>query len=148
MNELIKSKRQVIKFLRYRYRSEQEIRLYLLRKKANLQIIEQIISSFKQSSLINDRNFTKLWIEDRILKGYGKIRIKKELFDKGIDDVLIDKFLGEYSCLYWQRKIKELLSIKYPKLKKINSVKEKYKLYNYLLRRGFSQQEINTVLGE
>ena len=148
MNELIKAKRQVFKFLRYRCRSEQEIRLYLVRKKTNPQIVEQIISSFKKSSLINDKQFTELWMEDRILRGYGRIKIKQELYNKGIDDILIDKFLGKYNLQYWQERIKELINTKYSKFRKINSVKEKYKLYNCLLRRGFSQEEIKIVLEE
>jgi len=74
-----KAKNDVIRFLSYRPRSEWEIYNKLKIKKYSVITIKKIISWLKEKNLINDREFSLMWIKERMAnKPLGKLKIKNE----------------------------------------------------------------------
>ncbi len=57
--------------------------------------IEQALISLTKQGLLSDERYTELYVELRRNKGYGPLRIRAELVEKGIDEVLIDSCLDE-----------------------------------------------------
>jgi len=49
-------------------------------------VIEQLISGGLQS----DQRFTETYLNSRLQKGYGPLRLRQELYERGIDDKLVD----------------------------------------------------------
>lgn len=98
---------KAIKFLSYRPRSEKEIRDNLLQKlkltdkgeeeKKNFsKSIEQVLQKLRKLELLNDREFTVWWVEQRTKFRKSSPRIiKSELFKKGIDKEIIEQVLAE-----------------------------------------------------
>lgn len=87
-----------LRFLSYRPRSEKEIRDKLLRKKAPKEIIEKIIEKLKEKKFINDEEFGRWWIENRLrFKPQGIRLTELELRNKGIDKELIDRIIHNSS---------------------------------------------------
>ena len=87
--QLFKAKNTVYQLLKYRPRSEKEIYDKLTEKNFSKNIIDNIISYFKDVELINDNLFTRGWISSRLTKPYGLTRIRYELKQKGIKKEII-----------------------------------------------------------
>ncbi len=133
--------------LKFRLRSENEIRQRLKKKKFDVGIIEMTLSFLKDKGFIDDDYFAKTWIESRIKKPLGIRRLKAELSIKGINKAIIDTQINEIKKSYPEEDIvggiaKDRLN----KLKGIDPQKAKRRVYAYLLRRGFSPEVVIDVL--
>ncbi len=96
---------KAVKFLSYRPRSEKEIRDNLLQKlwksekgdeeKKNFESsVSEVIGKLKKLKFINDLEFSKWWVEQRVkFKKTSPRIIKSELFKKGIDKDTIESVL-------------------------------------------------------
>lgn len=96
-DELIKAKNDAIRFLSYRPRSQWEITKKLQNNHYQSGIINQTIQWLQEKSLINDRDFSLSWIKDRInKKPLGKIKLRSELYHKGIDKEIIEEVINDF----------------------------------------------------
>lgn len=147
----LKAKKDSIRFLSYRPRSQWEIENKLKNKKYNTDIIHNTIDWLKDKKLIDDKIFSQMWIKDRInKKPLGKLRLRKELYTKGIDREIIenaindffDKEIDELELAYQmiQKKKKSLM------LKNIQL--EPQKIVSLLRNRGFSYQVVHHIYNE
>ncbi len=135
--------------LKFRLRSENEIRQRLKKKKFDADVIESILSFLKDKGFIDDNYFAKTWIESRIKKPLGIRRLRAELNLKGINKAIIDTQINEIKKSYSEEDIvggiaKDRLN----KLKGIDPQKAKKRVYAYLLRRGFSPEVVIDVLNQ
>lgn len=129
------------RYLSIRNRSEKEMRDYLSKKKASIEIIDQVISLLKEQKFLDDESFAKSWVRSRArLRPKGKSVLKMELKQKGIAEEIIAVVLAEE-----QEDIPdELTQAKQLIAKRIErfhgkSRQEVYqKVGNFLARRGFS----------
>ncbi|WP_192459240.1 recombination regulator RecX [Musicola keenii] len=105
--------------------------------------IEQVIDYCKQHAWLDDRAFASRYIRSRSRKGYGSQRICAELTQKGIDkhtqrDVLLA------SDIDWYQLAKTSATRKFG-MPLSSDWKEKVKVQRYLLYRGFTSDEIQSV---
>ncbi len=143
-----KAKNDAIRFLSYRPRSEWEISNKLKKKKYPIFIIEETIYWLKEKDLINDRQFAMIWIKDRLTnKPLGKLRIRKELYNKGIDNEVIESTVNVFF-----KKDEDELELAYQLIeRRKNSLRlknvqlEPQKIINLLKNRGFSYYVINHI---
>ena len=148
-DSLEKAKNYAFLLLKFRLRSENEIRQRLKKKKFDTQIIENVVSFLKDKGFINDNYFAKTWVESRIKKPLGLRRLKEELKIKGIDKEIIEERINEIKKNYPEEEI--IASIARERLKRIKDIdpqKAKKRIYAYLLRRGFSPDIILDVVGQ
>ena len=122
-------------------------------KKYDDDTIDKTIEFLKKHKYIDDEAFVKRYFE--IHKNNNCYRqMKNKLFIKGIKKELIDKILLEEfndEKIDESNTIKKLLLKKYPnyyKEKDDMDIKEKNKVFSYLARKGFSYEDISTVLRE
>ena len=146
---LQKAKDYAFLLLKFRLRSENELRQRLKKKKFDADIIEMTLLFLKDKGFIDDNYFTKTWIESRIKKPLGIRRLKAELSIKGINKAIIDTQIDEIKKSYSEEDIvggiaKDRLN----KLKGIDPQKAKKRVYAYLLRRGFSPEVVIDVLNQ
>jgi len=146
---LQKAKDYAFLLLKFRLRSENEIRQRLKKKKFDADIIEMTLFFLKDKGFIDDNYFAKTWIESRIKKPLGIRRLKAELSIKGINKAIIDTQIDEIKKSYSEEDIvggiaKDRLN----KLKGIDPQKAKKRVYAYLLRRGFSPEVVIDVLNQ
>jgi regulatory protein len=130
-----KAKNRACNYLGYKCRTKKEI-IVKLKDDFNLDIIEEVLLFLEKYNYIDDYKYCIAFISEKMrLKGYGKIRLKYELKNKGVDDDVINKAIDELD-------IDELsVAIKLIN-KKTNGninldIKEKNKIYGFLTRRGF-----------
>lgn len=138
-----------LRLLKYRPRSQKEIEERLKRKKCPQDLIEEVVGEFIDAGLINDREFAKFWFNWRTeINPKSKNLIRLELRRKGIAEDLIEEELRGISSEDEFLKAKELAQKKYQKLKGLESIKIKRRLYGYLQRRGFAPDIIFEVVSE
>lgn len=144
-----KAKNYAFLLLKFRLRSENEIRQRLKKKKFDVDIIERTVSFLKDKGFINDDYFAKTWIESRIKKPLGIRRLKAELSIKGINPAIIDTQINEIKKNYSEEDIVVgIVKAKLNKLKGIDPQKAKRRIYAYLLGRGFSPEVVIDVLNQ
>ena len=147
-DELKKAKNLAFRLLKYRNRSEKEIVNRLKGRKISKEVIEQVITKLKSLSLLDDRKFAESWIRERIRKGYGLLKIKSELKEKGIRQDLLEDLLEDFNKDEWVLlQIKKLAQKKIKKYNKID-LNIKRKILSYLVRRGFPSEKVIRVLEE
>jgi regulatory protein len=133
--------------LKFRPRSEDEIRARLKKKRFDAKIIEETLSFLKEKGFIDDAYFARVWVESRIRKPLGIRRLKQELKLKGIDSGIIESQISEIKKSYPEDKIvSRLVEEKLDRLKGIDPQKAKKRVYSWLLRRGFSPEIIITAI--
>ena len=85
-------KERVLEFLKYKSRSESEIRKKLFATKVNNEIIDEIINDLKRVGFINDEDFALRFCRSFInRKPAGEILLKTELRKRGISTEIIDE---------------------------------------------------------
>ncbi len=138
-------------FLSFRPRSEKEVRDYLLKKKSDEITTERIITSLKESKFLDDKEFTKWWIEQR-----SKIKPKSikliifELKQKGItkeviEDVLNDKDFVTVSDF---DKALGLAQKRLTRTKNIDPKKKYERMARFLASKGFNWDVIKKVIDQ
>ena len=130
-----------LRFLFFFSRSEKEVRDNLLKKNAPYEIIEQIISWLLDHKFIDDEEFARRFIEQRIkLRPRGMRVIKMELRQKGISQEIIEEITAknegeEDNELAMAKRIVEKKIIKYKGLEKRDIYQ---KLGSHLASKGFN----------
>lgn len=90
--------------------------------------------------VVNDERFAGLVVRHYAAKGYGERRIREELFRRGIDRELWDAALAELPET--DDTVDRLFAAK---LRGDTSPENLQRTQNYLLRRGFSWEEIRAA---
>ncbi len=100
--------------------------------------IDVALEKLVSENLLNDDRFTESYVHYRVQKGFGPLRIKNELSDKGIDNEIIQNQMESYesawSELMQQQRIKKF-GAEIPA-----DYKEKMKQARFLQNRGFSPE--------
>jgi len=133
--DLERLKNKTLRLLSYRPRSIFEIKQKLSRLKyATPDLITQTLDYFINASLLDDQKFASWWVEQRTThRPKGNIALKSELFQKGVDQSIID------SVLLSSEQEKDLAK----KLLKSKKITDKQKAYKYLYSRGFTFNSID-----
>ncbi len=142
--EVESAKKKVLNFLKFRLRTQKEIEDYLRRHKYSKEVVEKIFCFLKKLDVLNDEKFAELFIEEKLRKFWGPLKIKYELLKKGVDKEIIEKKLAEK--IKGKEMIIELREIIRKKIKEEDELKRIRKIYSFLKRRGFLEETIQEVL--
>ena len=86
-----------INYVSYRPRSSREVLEHLKRKGFSKDLAESVVRHFQSVSLINDLEFARMFVRDKIRRKHsGKSLLQKLLAGKGITPSMIDTVLREY----------------------------------------------------
>ncbi len=145
--DLLSAKQSAFRLIKFRARSEKEIRDKLKDKGYEATVIDQAVEFLQKARFLDDALFAKLWVESRVKRFIGVKRlifelkkkgIRRELIDKTLDAVLKDKNEDEA--------IRELIDIKLKKMRGLEPVKIMARLYGLLLRRGYPHDKVYSAL--
>ena len=132
------ARRYAFLLLKYRPRSEEEMRFRLRAKVFSETVIEDTISFLKDKKFLDDRLFAKAWVNSRVSSGMGSNRIIRELKLKGIaKPVITDCIENKQREFPEEKAIIEIAEERLKKLRGIEPLKAKFRLYGFLVRRGF-----------
>lgn len=143
-DSLSKARGYAFLLLKFRLRSESELRERLFKKKFDIAIIDETIRFLKGHSFIDDSAFARIWIESRLKKPLGINRLKHELRQKGIDSAIIENSARELTKDYSESGIVgKIVKERLKRLESLGPQKARQRIYAYLLRRGFSPEIIS-----
>jgi len=144
-----------LNMLGYRPRSKQEIRNKLWKKVSRLKLqkdlrsglIEKTLNKLEERGYLDDFDFASWWVEERIRsRPRGKLLLRSELLEKGVENKIIDRVLKMHSQEDERSWAERLLKKKSNRYKNYEAKKRKEKLVAYLQRRGFSWVIIESVM--
>ena len=143
---------KALRFLSFRPRSEKEIRDNLHKKKTPLEIIERIVKSLKDNKFLNDEEFAKWFIDQRLRFRPKSLRIiKLELKSKGIGKETIEQTFDNLQLTFDSLDLdsaKKLVERKIDKYKGMPKQIVYQKLGAFLARRGFDWETIKKSIDD
>ena len=107
------------------------------------QAINDVITRCQQSHWLGDMQYIKKYTEMRSRKGFGKNRIVLELKQRGLKREMVDEFMQQID-IDWVEIAHNQLNKKFKEIDK-HDLKQKRQIIQFLLYRGFSQTEVNSV---
>ncbi|MFA5156398.1 MAG: regulatory protein RecX [Candidatus Omnitrophota bacterium] len=144
-----KAKNYCFLLLKFRLRSENELRSRLKKKKFDEPVIRKAIDFLKEKKFIDDAAFARGWADSRLKKGMGARRIAQELALKGIDKRLIEGEVARIKEDYPETETAlEIARRRKEKMKDVDPQKIRQRIYGYLIRRGFSPDVVIDVVNE
>ncbi len=135
-----------INYLSYRSCTRTEVARKLKEKDYDEHVIETTLDRLEQEKLIDDSLFAEQWARQRVrTQKKGKVWIRQELRQKGVQPAHIEQALGEID------EDEELVSATTLARKKWNSTSgewldKKRKTMAYLMRRGYSSDLVRRAL--
>lgn len=139
-----RAKEAAYRLLSVRDRSTAELEDRLLSKGFDPLIVEETISRLTEVGLLNDRKFARSWVLQRTkYSARGKNILRQELRHKGINEEIISAVLEEIPVQLGVDAARTLVMKKASRLESTSIAtwdayqKEKRRLYNMLVRRGF-----------
>ena len=133
---------KALKLISLRYKTQKEVEKYLYDKGYLAQVVYYVISKLNEYHYIDDQKFVNSYIAAH-KHIYGKLKLKQQLFQRGISEKIIDEALQDEEFDQTEQICR--LAEKYMKTKE--DTKENYiKLFRYLMGKGFEYEEIKTAL--
>jgi regulatory protein len=146
------ARESALRLLSYRARSTKELRERLKKKRYSPEAINEVLISLERSGLINDFEFAKAFVHDRLLrKPMGKGLLVQELRKKGIkketiEDVLAEAYRNDaedtYACELAAKRMKRAAA----SFGRLDPLKRRKRLADYLARRGFDWETVSRAL--
>lgn len=139
-----------LRLLEIKPRSVHEIRDKLVKKGIDKAEVERVCSELEAIGLLNDGKYARDWIENRQhFRPMGVVRLRQELFAKGIDREIVDQAIAEYKSN--SDEFPAALDLARRKLKlyrKLDADAAKCRLAGFLARRGYEVSIVSKVLKE
>lgn len=135
-----------MRLLAAREHSQHELRRKLGQKGHEPDIIEAVIEQLAAQGLQSDERFIESFVNSHRERGKGPKRIRMELQQHQLPYELIEKHINERNSEWREHALRV-------KLKKfgqapIDDIKERSKQTRFLEYRGFTHEQISSVLGE
>jgi len=127
-------------FLARREHSEQELRQKLNARNDDAEAVEAVLHQLRGERLQSDERFTESYVHHRFNAGIGPLKIRYELRQKGIDDLLVDSFL-EPLADEWEPMMRQQRVRKFGETLPADYV-ARMKQARFLQNRGFSPESV------
>ena len=138
-----------INYLSYRMRSKKEISQYLREKEIEPFVVTEILTKLENQGYINDKEFALAYVRTQVnttLKGPEVV--VQELYEKGIDQVIIDEALLDYPFEIELEHAMKLIEKAESKYKKDSFQIRKQKIEMALKRKGYRFSTIQQAWNE
>jgi regulatory protein len=133
-------KKSGLNLLARREHSQVELRNKLQLRSFPLTLIETALQELSREGWQSDSRFAECYTQMRINRGFGPLRIRYELQQRGIHDELIEACLPSDNE-FWLEKIALLCRKKFATKVK-NDIKGRAKQQRFLQQRGFTFEQI------
>jgi len=147
--DLTSAKNYAFRLIKFRARSEKEIRDKLKKREYPPEIVADVIAYLKKTKQLDDRLFAKLWVDSRIKRSLGVARLRYELKNKGIENSIIEDILSAAQENYDEEAaIRKVIEHKLKGMAKLSNDKKLSRLYGFLSRRGYPKGRVVGLLFE
>ncbi len=127
-----------------REHSRRELQEKLLRKGCTEPVAAQVLKDLEAENLLSDERFTESLLRVRRDRGYGPLRILKDLRGKGVPEDTIARGL-DVASHDWIEDLKRVRLKRFGD-RRPSSYSERAKQARFLQQRGFTFEQIRQVL--
>lgn len=135
-----------LKLLAIREHSAGELRRKLRVKGFSESLTEEVVAALQEQGLQSDHRFAEVFVRSRVSKGYGPVRIRRDLYQRGISDDVIDEELT-FPSERWVELAAAVRAKRFP-----DNEPTEHAIWNlqarFLSRKGFPADIIYRVLGQ
>ena len=135
---------KIMDFLSRREHSEKEIFQKLSYRVESQDMLLQVIDDLVKDGLLSDERFAESYFQSRKNKGFGPLRIKNELSQRGIKESIFDSIKKDTD---WTACALKALKKK-TNGKELTETREILKLKKFLNYRGYEFQDIEKAFSE
>ena len=146
-NDFLKCKDCAFYYINKKRYTKKELIDKLVKKEYDFDIAKEVADYLEEADYINDADYTRRFVHDAVnLKKHGLVRIKRDLFMKGIEKSIIEDVLNDLNP-DTSSTLMQLIESRASNID-LKDEKQLNKLKGFLLRRGFSYGDINNALYE
>ena len=132
-----------MELLARREHSEQELQQKLQARGYGAEAVGEVLVGLKTARLQDDVRYTEAYILSRVAKGYGPVRISRELYERGITGALVTQVLAGMD-LDWDERIQAVRQKKFGRPAPAD-FREQARQSRFLLYRGFTPEQTQRV---
>ena len=108
---------------------------------------DKVVAKLVEEKYVDDRRYSEAYAREKsAISGWGLVKIKYMLSAKGISKEVISQALTEIDTAKADTRLEKLLENKYRTLK--DDPQWKMKLLRFALGRGYSYEQINSIINE
>ncbi len=138
---------KTVKFILKHRRSEKEVYEYLLKKDLTDDNIKSIISKLKDINLINDLEYCKAYINDKVYLGSNGInKIRIDLLNQNIPINVIEEQLSNIDISILNSKLEKMILKKIKYNKKYSKSLLRNKILNEMILLGYSKEDVLNII--
>ena len=137
---------QGIKLLVVREHSILELRRKLIKRGYDDAVIATTIDQLQEEGALNEARFCEAYNYARHQKGYGPSKNSQELMERGVERQLIQQVLGR-SDIDWFSLAARVYEKRFGRTEADIDRTQRAKQQRFLLYRGFTHEQISTVVG-
>lgn len=142
-SEFGKAYGRALQYVFRRPRSEKELRDYAWRKGWEPPMTERVMNRLRDKGYLDDAKFADAWVRHRAMgKPMSARRLRLELRQKGLAPELIEQALDKDDTFDEHTALRTLVA------KKRSRYTDEQKFIAYLVRQGYSYDDVKTVLHE
>jgi regulatory protein len=139
--------KRALNFLGYRARSEAEVRTKLTQSGFSSKIVQPTLEKLRSLKLLDDEAFARSFAQTRIEdRGYGPLRLERELRLKGIAKTLVGRILDESFARHGGRERARALVERRFRGKDLTDAKTLRRAISFLQRRGYRDAVIAEIV--
>ena len=145
---MINARDYALYLIEFRDRTEKELREKLTAKGYSEEHIEDTAEFLKSYGYLDDKRYASHFIHDAInLKKWGKIRIRTELLRKGIDREAVEFAIEDAFSEIEDDRVLSIMEKRF-KDSDYSNMKERTRIFNFFMRRGFTPDEIKGAMNK
>jgi len=112
------------------------------------QEVEECISRLIEEEYLNEERFAIAYAGGKFrMKGWGKIKIRHALKEKGVSDYCINKALKEIEMVQYEESLKKLATDKWNELRAEKNIFNRMrKSHDFLLQKGYESNLIHQAI--
>ena len=137
IEEFDKLKTKVLKYILFKKRTEQEVRLKF--KIDESELLNEVIDELKELNYINDKNYIEKAVNEYInLKNLSIREIRYKLASKGIKFNLIEEYINVNEDRLLEYEKQSAINI----INKKQNTMEKTQIFEYLIKKGYKEETV------
>lgn len=134
-----------VRLLARREHARRELEAKLRQRGFEGTLVSEILSELEGRGLLSDARFAEEYVRARYNRGYGPVRIRAELRERGVDDATASRYLDDPE-LDWQAAAVEARAKRFGG-QPARDAEHRRREQRFLNYRGFTAEQIRTAIG-
>ena len=131
-----------LNLLARREHSRAELRRKLMTRGCAETVAEAVLNSLEDAGYLSDERYAEVYVRTRAEKGYGPLRIRAELRERGVAESVIDDCLAAHHGA-WSAHLARVYAKRF---KRAGDFAERARQARFFQSRGFTLEQIRAVL--